>query len=208
MQTLVISGSRSWPAKKKDVIRVCLQRLRNRGENPLVVTGGARGVDTWADEIAREMGFTTIVVPARWDEIGRRAGLLRNEEMLSALEDGDEVWAFRAPGESRGTDHMIRIAREAGYDVFVYDPSYFVGVIAPTGPVVPDLVVEEVKQSPWLYLLAPAERGDRIEDQDGVVVDDEGSHVVRRAAMNSKLKRECRVKYTSRAHLALIMEES
>jgi len=51
--------------------------------------------------------------PAEWDKFGRRAGPLRNEQMLREGKP-DVVVAF--PG-GRGTAHMVRIAKEAGIDV-------------------------------------------------------------------------------------------
>lgn len=80
----------------------------------VIITGGARGVDTianhWANKIA---GCQTEVYPAKWKQYGKKAGYIRNKQML---EEGkpDVVIAF--PG-GKGTAMMVRLAREAGIPV-------------------------------------------------------------------------------------------
>lgn len=88
--------------------------------------GGAPGIDTLADALARIHGLAGAIVPmpAPWQRLGRRAGMERNGVMVRALYDlkwcGYECRVLCLPGpKSRGTRHMERIAREAGFDVTV-----------------------------------------------------------------------------------------
>lgn len=46
-----------------------------------VIHGGARGVDETAGLVAQAMGLNVVVVPADWEQFGRRAGILRNVQM-------------------------------------------------------------------------------------------------------------------------------
>lgn len=89
-----------------------------------VVTGGARGVDEWADKAAGDRGLDRVVVPANWKRDGKAGGPIRNRRMASLLrpEAGDFVIAFRAEGESRGTDDMIRQAKARGVEVEIVRP--------------------------------------------------------------------------------------
>jgi len=48
----------------------------------IVITGGARGVDTAALEWASDRELTAIRMPARWNAEGRKGGYLRNKRML------------------------------------------------------------------------------------------------------------------------------
>lgn len=73
-----------------------------------IVSGGARGVDTWAEEAARECRLTVKVFPADWSK-GKGAGFTRNHDIVNYA---DVVVAFW-DGQSRGTAHTIQIAREA-----------------------------------------------------------------------------------------------
>jgi len=81
----------------------------------LVIEGGARGADTGARVAAGKLGIQVREFPADWARFGRRAGYLRNEQML-AEGHPDMVVAF--PG-GPGTASMVRLARQAGVPVRV-----------------------------------------------------------------------------------------
>ena len=86
-----------------------------------VVSGCARGADTLGEQWAAERGHSVKRFPADWVRYGRRAGYIRNMDMandLLSLREPTMVVAFW-DGESRGTKHMIDIAREAGLAVRV-----------------------------------------------------------------------------------------
>lgn len=76
----------------------------------VVVSGGARGVDRIAENEARRHGIATEIFPADWQGLGKRAGFVRNQEIVDAA---DRVVAFWN-GVSRGTAHTIELARMAG----------------------------------------------------------------------------------------------
>jgi len=78
-----------------------------------IVNGGATGADTLAAEWAHVRQLTYITVPAPWRTYGKRAGMVRNEEMLAEWRP-DLVVAF--PG-GRGTENMIDLAERAGVEV-------------------------------------------------------------------------------------------
>lgn len=73
-----------------------------------VITGGAGGVDTFADGWADGMSLRRRIIPARWDIYGKSAGARRNIEMLDL--NPDIVIAIMRFGGSRGTAHTIREA--------------------------------------------------------------------------------------------------
>lgn len=81
-----------------------------------VVSGCADGVDTMGEIYAREFGFKSALYPAQWDTHGKSAGYKRNVEMA---ENADALLALW-DGKSKGTRHMINIAKEKGLDIFVY----------------------------------------------------------------------------------------
>ena len=87
----------------------------------VVVSGGARGVDTWAVERARARGLQTIeipVPPGGWERFGRIAGHLRNAELVAAV---DEIWACPWWG-ARGTGDTIARARAAEVPLRIEKP--------------------------------------------------------------------------------------
>ena len=81
-----------------------------------VVSGCARGVDTLGEQYAQENNLKLYKFPADWSTYGKRAGYIRNAEMADNAEALLAIW----DGESRGTKHMIDIAREKGLEVYVY----------------------------------------------------------------------------------------
>jgi hypothetical protein len=84
-----------------------------------VVHGGAPGLDTMVDIIAKELGFTIIRYDADWKD-GKRAGLYRNSQMLYETKP-DKVIGFRSKLNSRGTNDMLMKAGMAGVDHEIYD---------------------------------------------------------------------------------------
>lgn len=83
-----------------------------------VITGGARGVDTWAEEVARGRKLGVEIFPADWQEHGRAAGPIRNRQIVEAA---DLVVAFW-DGKSRGTASTLALARAAKKKVAIYAP--------------------------------------------------------------------------------------
>lgn len=80
-----------------------------------IIEGGARGADSLARVWAERRGVSVLEFPADWKRHGRRAGFVRNGEML--LQQPDGVVAF--PGGA-GTADMMRQAR--GASVPVWEP--------------------------------------------------------------------------------------
>lgn len=74
----------------------------------IIVSGGARGTDTLAKLYAEERGYAFKLHKALWDRQGKRAGALRNVEMVK---DGDFAYFFW-DGRSPGTKHAIECAKK------------------------------------------------------------------------------------------------
>lgn len=115
-EVVLICGSRTWTDRRAIGLIVC-----DLDRDTIIVHGGAQGADMLADQAAVLWGLARRVYPADWQTHGRAAGPIRNQQMLDA-EQPNRVIAFRMPGESRGTDDMIRRARKAGIPVDVIGP--------------------------------------------------------------------------------------
>jgi hypothetical protein len=114
---ILICGSRTW-ADYPAVVRVV---AAFRTARPVIIHGGADGADSMAARAAALYDLPCEAYPVsdeEWRRYGKAAGPRRNERMLN---EGSPhiVIAFRAGGESRGTDHMIATARRAGVPVWV-----------------------------------------------------------------------------------------
>lgn len=111
---VLICGSRHW----SDYSAI-IEAIGHLNPLPsLIIHGGATGADTLAGEVAQRLGIPTLVFRADWIMHGRQAGFIRNAEMLREGRP-ELVLAFAAPclGQSRGTAHMVALARKAGISV-------------------------------------------------------------------------------------------
>jgi hypothetical protein len=112
---LLVCGDRNWT--RRDVIKWALAQLQ---PDDVVIHGACRGADLMAAACAQSMGIETRAYPAKWDELGRRAGPIRNQQMLSENPDIGLAFAFHDDMEnSRGTADMVRRLRKAGIPVSV-----------------------------------------------------------------------------------------
>ena len=112
-ESWLVCGARTWT--KTNWLWVRLDQLATERGTPFcVIHGGARGADRMADAWADEHRVHIHEVLPDWDRYGRRAGFVRNMEMLDL--EPDLVVAFLA-GESRGTRHTIREAEKRGIPV-------------------------------------------------------------------------------------------
>jgi ribA/ribD-fused uncharacterized protein len=108
MSTALICGGRNF-----DDVEFIIPRLNAAREEcgfDFVITGGAAGADTIGDLWRVESGLDGKVYPADWNRFGKRAGPLRNVQML---EEGKPDFVIAFPGTS-GTAHMVDIAAQAG----------------------------------------------------------------------------------------------
>jgi SLOG family YspA-like protein len=79
-----------------------------------VVCGMARGVDISGRDWAKTLNIPVREYPADWDKHGNSAGYRRNVQMA---ENADALIAVT--NGSKGTGHMIDIARSKGLQVFI-----------------------------------------------------------------------------------------
>jgi len=111
---LLVCGSRDW--NDADTIRIMLQEAWAEGFRVLV-HGAAPGADSLAGAIGRQLGFEVLSFPADWDRLGKKAGPVRNRQMLRETSP-IKVLAFQN-NRSSGTQDMINISKQAGKEVQV-----------------------------------------------------------------------------------------
>lgn len=111
MLKIAIVGSRDYANLPQ--IRHYVQSLP-RGT--IIVSGGARGVDSVAEAAAVECGLQTLIFYPDWDKHGRSAGFIRNNDIIKS---SDIVVAFW-DGVSRGTLSSINLAKKYGKPLVIY----------------------------------------------------------------------------------------
>jgi len=103
---VIIAGGRDFDDYEK-LRSYCDYLLQNK-DNIEIVSGTARGADKLGEHYAAERGYPVKRFPADWGSHGKSAGYLRNEEMADYADALIAFW----DGESRGTQHMIDIAKK------------------------------------------------------------------------------------------------
>ena len=77
-----------------------------------VVSGTARGADRLGEQFARENDIPVTRMPANWNQHGKSAGFIRNEEMAKYADACVCFWDQST--ERSGTYHMINSALKYG----------------------------------------------------------------------------------------------
>lgn len=98
---VVIAGSRGF--NDYSFLKRKLDHLLQNQTDVTIISGTARGADKLGERYAKEKGFDIIEKPADWENLGKRAGYVRNEEMAKIADAAVIFW----DGESRGAKHMI-----------------------------------------------------------------------------------------------------
>jgi hypothetical protein len=122
---VLVSGSRTWDDAK--TIRLALEAVATgaiEAAVPLVtVVHGAcpRGADEIADQWVRWYRGKTLVIaerhPALWTKYGKRAGIVRNEIMVSR---GADLCLAFIRDDSPGATHCAELASDAGIPLRVW----------------------------------------------------------------------------------------
>ena len=105
---VLVCGGRDYA--NLDAVMIAIRKLSPRPSH--IIHGSAMGADALAGEAAAKLGIQDVRCPANWGLHGRRAGPIRNHNMLEL--HPDLVLAF--PG-GNGTAHMCKIARQRGIQV-------------------------------------------------------------------------------------------
>jgi len=113
MVSVIIAGTRNF--SDYPLMKEKLDRLRASIGVFEVVSGGAKGADFLGEMYANENELPLKIFPAEWDKYGKSAGYKRNEEMAQYAGACIAFW----DGKSKGTEHMINLAKKHGIDLSV-----------------------------------------------------------------------------------------
>ena len=74
----------------------------------LIISGGAVGIDTLAEEYADQKRISKLILRPRYDLYGRAAPIRRNEEMVDLADEVLVIW----DGKSKGSAATVSYAKK------------------------------------------------------------------------------------------------
>ena len=109
---ILICGSRDYRDAKQ-----IYRWMENLPKDTIIIEGEAKGADTIAWVCASILGLEYLPFIADWNKLGKSAGPIRNQRMLDEGKPHWVVWFHKDLDASKGTKHMIEIAKTAGVNV-------------------------------------------------------------------------------------------
>jgi hypothetical protein len=103
---VIVAGSRGFNDYHK--LKKKLDSILKNQKDITIISGTASGADRLGERYAGENHHKLEEYPAMWDIFGKSAGYKRNEEMANVADACVVFW----DGKSRGTKHMIDIAKK------------------------------------------------------------------------------------------------
>jgi hypothetical protein len=116
---IIIAGSRD--ICDYEIVKLAIQE--SQFHITTIISGTAIGIDKLGEKYGIDNNIPIDKHPANWVKYGKRAGYLRNSEMAEVADGLIAIW----DGVSKGTNHMINIAKQKKLKVFVK-------IIQPTSP--------------------------------------------------------------------------
>ena len=83
-----------------------------------IISGTAKGADSLGEQFANKYGLKLTKFPADWNQYGKSAGYIRNEEMAKYAKKDGILFAFWN-NSSKGTKHMISIASKYNIPTYI-----------------------------------------------------------------------------------------
>ena len=112
---LAIVGSRDFA--DVDKFKEMMEFATSLWGNPeVVISGGARGADTLGEQWAKSLNIPTIIYNPDWSTYGKRAGILRNIDIIN---NSTHVIAFPSK-RGKGTQHSIKLAEKQGKPLIIH----------------------------------------------------------------------------------------
>lgn len=108
---VIIAGGRDF--NDYSLLKESCDQILSDLNNIEIISGRARGADSLGEDYALERGYDCTIFPADWEKYGKAAGYKRNSEMADFADLLIAFW----DGTSKGTEHMINIARKKGLDI-------------------------------------------------------------------------------------------
>ena len=122
---ILICGDRNLNENDTNMINIIKKQLEKcyKQGYTYIIHGNCTGVDKISAKLASEIGYkeeNIIKYPADWSQYGKKAGPIRNKQMLE--ENPEFILAFHSQiQKSKGTKDMIKQALKSGKIVWLFN---------------------------------------------------------------------------------------
>jgi len=117
VKSILICGSRNWT--NHEIIKTALKKIQYPKATPYVIHGDAIGADTIGKEEAEKLKYITKAYPTDEKKYGKKAGYIRNIEMLNT--NPYIVFAFcNDLPRCIETSMIIELAKQRGIPIILY----------------------------------------------------------------------------------------
>lgn len=111
MLKVIVAGSRGFD--NYELLQEKLDFYLRNHDDVEIVSGTARGADRLGERYAIARGLPLKKFSANWNKYGKKAGYLRNEQMVNYADACVVFW----DGKSKGSKHTIDLAKKHGLKV-------------------------------------------------------------------------------------------
>lgn len=110
---LAIIGSRTFT--DFDYLKSKVNKIIESYNIDRIISGGANGADTLAEIYANKYNICTTIFSANWEKYGKKAGYIRNKEIVNRSDMGIAFW----DGQSKGTRHTIKLFKSSKKEIII-----------------------------------------------------------------------------------------
>lgn len=116
---IAIVGSRRRDCK--DEVEKLINELWTCNKNLVIVSGGATGVDTWAEDYGKLLGIETDIYLPNLENLLNKIDTIRRYYARNKLivENSGAIYAFVADDRKGGTENTIKWAKKLGKQVVI-----------------------------------------------------------------------------------------
>lgn len=82
-----------------------------------IISGGAKGIDSFAEDFAHTFNIDLQVFKSDWAKYGKKAGFIRNEDIIKNCDICLAIW----DGESHGTKHDLELCEQYKKDLVLFN---------------------------------------------------------------------------------------
>lgn len=86
-------------------------------ETDLIISGGAKGIDTLAEKFADSKGIKKLIIKPNYEKYGRAAPHIRNRDIVNNADLVIALW----DGKSKGTMNTVEYAQKCGKKVKLHE---------------------------------------------------------------------------------------